>query len=214
MTEAEWLACGDPGPMLQFLGDRASWRKLRLFGCACCRRGWHLLQDEWSRKAVVAAEQYADRLLSAAEVIAFEESDRPDSWQSTEPAAAAAAGLTIAIWAPARWGAAQAAQSIRNCATIRADEEALHQAQLLRDIFGSSPFCRLSVPAPWLEWDDGTVPKIVQAIYDERRFSDLPILADALEDAGCADETILAHCRNGGEHVRGCWVVDLLLGKS
>jgi hypothetical protein len=66
----------------------------------------------------------------------------------------------------------------------------------------------------WLRWNDGTVVKLAQSIYDERRFTDLPILADALEDAGCADADILAHCRGPGPHVRGCWVVDLLLGKS
>ena len=42
----------------------------------------------------------------------------------------------------------------------------------------------------------------------------MPILADALEDAGCTNQDILNHCRGGGEHVRGCWVVDLLLGKE
>ena len=63
-------------------------------------------------------------------------------------------------------------------------------------------------------WNDGTVRKIAQAIYDERAFDRLPILADALEDAGCDNADILNHCRNGGEHVRGCWVVDLLLGKT
>jgi hypothetical protein len=66
----------------------------------------------------------------------------------------------------------------------------------------------------WLAWNDGTVAKLAAAIYDERRFADLPILADALEDAGCADAAVLAHCRGGGEHVRGCWVVDLLTGRQ
>jgi hypothetical protein len=55
---------------------------------------------------------------------------------------------------------------------------------------------------------------MAQAVYDARRFADLPILADALEDAGCGEPSILAHCRSGGEHIRGCWVVDLLLGKA
>ena len=56
--------------------------------------------------------------------------------------------------------------------------------------------------------------QIAQAIYDDRAFDRMPILADALEDAGCMDQTILNHCRQSGEHVRGCWVVDLLLGKE
>jgi hypothetical protein len=53
-----------------------------------------------------------------------------------------------------------------------------------------------------------------QGIYNGRAFDDLPVLADALEDAGCTDRDILEHCRSGGEHVLGCWVVDLLLGKE
>lgn len=66
----------------------------------------------------------------------------------------------------------------------------------------------------WLAWCDKTVPKLARAIYEERAFDRLPILADALEEAGCADADILDHCRQPGEHVRGCWVIDLILGKS
>ena len=66
----------------------------------------------------------------------------------------------------------------------------------------------------WLAWNGGTIHHLAQAIYDERAFDRLPILADALEDAGCTDAAILDHCRQPGEHVRGCWVVDLLLGKT
>jgi hypothetical protein len=65
-----------------------------------------------------------------------------------------------------------------------------------------------------LVWQDGTVPKLAQSIYDERTFDRLPILADALEEAGCDDTDILGHCRGPGPHVHGCWVVDLLLGKE
>jgi hypothetical protein len=84
---------------------------------------------------------------------------------------------------------------------------------LLRCIFGS-PFRLVTIKPTWLRWNDGTVVKIAQSIYDERRFEDLPILADALEDVGCDNADILAHCRQSGEHVRGCWAVDLLLGKE
>ncbi len=66
----------------------------------------------------------------------------------------------------------------------------------------------------WLAWNDATVRNIAKAIYDEQAFDRMPILADALEDAGCDNADILRHCREPGEHVRGCWVVDLLLGKS
>ena len=66
----------------------------------------------------------------------------------------------------------------------------------------------------WLAWNGGTVRKLAEAIYDERAFDRLPVLADALEEAGCADEGVLRHCRGGGPHVRGCWVIDLILGKE
>jgi hypothetical protein len=85
--------------------------------------------------------------------------------------------------------------------------------RLFRDVFGN-PFRPVTPGPSWLSWNDGTMPKMAQAIYDERAFDRLPILADALEDAGCTDAAILDHCRGGGEHVRGCWVVDLLLGKE
>ncbi len=63
----------------------------------------------------------------------------------------------------------------------------------------------------WLAWNDGAVRKMAQAIHDDRRFSDLPLLADALEEAGCCDMEILEHCREQAPHVFNCWVVQLLL---
>jgi hypothetical protein len=85
---------------------------------------------------------------------------------------------------------------------------------LVRDVFGS-PFAPASAVAPaWLTWNDGAVGKLARAIYDGRAFDRLPILADALEEAGCHDERILAHCRGPGPHVRGCWVIDRLLGRE
>ena len=71
-----------------------------------------------------------------------------------------------------------------------------------------------TIPSNLLQWSGGTVVKIASAVYDDRAFDRLPILADALEDAGCDDADILAHCRGPGPHVRGCWVVDLVLGKT
>jgi hypothetical protein len=84
---------------------------------------------------------------------------------------------------------------------------------LLREIVGN-PFRPVSLDPAWLLWNEGTVTKLAEAVYEERRFGDLPILADALEEAGCANADVLAHCRGDEEHVRGCWVVDLLLGKA
>ena len=94
----------------------------------------------------------------------------------------------------------------------RAAERAA-QAVLLRDVFGN-PFRPVAIDAGCLAWNGGTVVRLAQAIYDERAFDRLPILADALEDAGCDSADLLAHCRREGVHTRGCCVVDLLLGKG
>jgi len=91
--------------------------------------------------------------------------------------------------------------------------ERARQCDVLRDLIGN-PFPPAAVDPHWLVWNDRTVPRLARALYDEKDFDNLPILADALEDAGCDDADILRHCREPGEHVRGCWVVDLLLGKS
>jgi hypothetical protein len=91
--------------------------------------------------------------------------------------------------------------------------ETARHAELLRDIVGN-PF-RASEPEPyWLFWNNGVVAEIAQAIYDGQRFEEFPILADALEDAGCQDTNYLSHCRSSTLHARGCWVIDRLLGKE
>jgi hypothetical protein len=97
--------------------------------------------------------------------------------------------------------------------SLATSDEIRYQCSLLRDIFGN-PFRPVAIDPAWLKWNDATIPRQAQAIYDERRFADLPILADALEEAGCTNADILEHCRGPGPHVRGCWVVDAMLGKA
>jgi hypothetical protein len=227
MTEAEWLACTEVGPMLAHLGDDVSPRKLRLFACACCRRIWYLMQDELIRKVVRIAEQHADgragvsrlrRVTVSAEGVA--EGMEGAVWSAAKTrvmAAAAALGTTLS---GNGIHSARCAASAVSCATVvppfsaeaaKTAEEAA-QAGLLRCIFQAFPTVALD-PA-WLTWNDGAVGRLAQSAYDERAFDRLPVLADALEDAGCADTAILGHCRGPGPHARGCWVVDLLLGKS
>jgi hypothetical protein len=104
------------------------------------------------------------------------------------------------------------AEVSRTAAEILGAQEPAIQAALLRDIAGN-PFHRPAVDESWRRRNDGCAAKIARTIYEWGRFADLPILGDALEDAGCPDETILTHCRSGKEHVRGCWVVDAVLGK-
>jgi hypothetical protein len=96
----------------------------------------------------------------------------------------------------------------------RTGGECATQATLLRDVLGN-PFRRPpALPAAILAWNDGTVVKLAQAVYDERACNRLPILADALLDAGCDDEELLSHLRCDRPHVRGCWGVDVILGKT
>jgi hypothetical protein len=224
MTEAEWLSCDDPEKMLEFVQEKGllSERKARLFAVSCCRRIWHLLTDERSRKVVEVAENYADGLASVEELCnAIDDADI--AWDAAErlgPLAhtAAEAAMTVgkdwssvapqmAVWIITRDNAQVTWRPARYA------EERVVQCRLLRDIFGN-PFRPVSLNPSWLAWNDDTVRRIAQAIYDDRAFDRMPILADALEDAGCMDQTILNHCRQSGEHVRGCWVVDLLLGKE
>jgi hypothetical protein len=215
MTEAEWLACTDPQPMLEFLQDKASDRKLRLFAYACCRHLNHLPADDRTKRAVEAAEQLADGLIT--------EGQRDTFLRAAMEAAVRRRGLKLdrrqasdqaAAWAlhdkavMAAFAVFQQAQR----AAMRGSEERLAQCNLIRDLFGK-PFRTVRVDSAWLTWNDATIHKLAAGIYDERAFDRLPILADALEDADCTNAEILTHCRQPGEHVRGCWVVDLLLGR-
>jgi hypothetical protein len=229
MTEAEWLACTDPRPMLKFVTDNVG-RNLCLFACACCRRIRHLLPYEQSLRALELSELYVDggvdqqsllQASDAAELVCQqinrerEGADDADRGRllSLETAAAAVWG---ASW-PDDYSEAQevAGNVIKALApnTSAQEEERRYQATIVRCIFGN-PFRPVTANPSWLAWNEGTVRKIAQSIYEERAFERLLILADALEDAGCDDADILAHCRGDGPHVRGCWVVDLLLGKQ
>jgi hypothetical protein len=202
--------------MLEFLHGRASDRKLRLFAAAGMRvrYGPDLIYPDGLR-AVEAGERYADNLASREELRqaaeAASESARYDvsevfGYQTREcwlqmVAARVADEFAVA----AAWAVVSIPADEPNYAEMTAA-----QATLLRDIFGN-PFRPVSCKP---EWRTSAVVRLAQVIYDERRFNDLPILADALEEAGCDNPEVLAHCRGGGEHARGCWPVDLALGKE
>jgi hypothetical protein len=113
----------------------------------------------------------------------------------------------------ARYRVLRPTEEARQLGELAGQAESAEQVKLVRDLFGN-PFRPIDVDPAWLTWRDGTVRRLAEVIYEDRRFADLPVLADALEEAGCTDAHILDHCRGGGEHVRGCWVVDALLGKG
>jgi hypothetical protein len=226
MTEAEWLACTDPKSMLRVLQDRASDRKLRLFDCACCRRAWHLLTDPRSRTAVEVAERFVDgaanaQLLSDAFEVACDavpESLGPVSRDAYLIIHAAEVAAGLAYPAPYYEGGEQYGVTDFSARVGEGPEQAdlaeeQAEADLVQDIFGN-PFRLSHIDPAWLAWNDGTVVEMAQTIYDDRAFDRLSILADALEEAGCTDDDILTHCRGPGPHALGCWVVDLLLGKT
>jgi hypothetical protein len=74
--------------------------------------------------------------------------------------------------------------------------------------------CLPPLDPAWLTWNDGTVPRLAQTIRDELTFDCLPVLADALEEAGCNGRDVLDHCRCPGDHLRDCWVLDWLLAQD
>jgi hypothetical protein len=210
MTEQEWNTGIRPLTMLEFLRGKASDRKLRLFACACCRRHRSVLRGKKSRQMLEVSEDFADDRISREDMEKMRKRwytfDYPFPLTGTWQMALACATIThLTTWATET--ATHAAQ-----ASNRPERERLVQADVLRDIFGN-PFRPVPVDRSILLWHDGAVVHMAQSIYDGRRFQDLPILADALEEAGCTDPGILGHCRGPGKHVRGCWVVDLVLGK-
>jgi hypothetical protein len=193
MTEAEWLACVDPRPMLEWLNrnERLSLRKIRLLFAACCSR----IQQPLTEMSVQGTVELGERFPEGT----GDPSGSVDDDDGPIAVADDSARLYLSL------AAAEALQSVGGGNAGR--------VTLLRDLFGN-PFRSAAVDLSWLSWQDGTVVKLAQSIYDERAFDRLPILADALEDAGCDNADILDHCRQPGEHVRGCWVIDLLLGKQ
>src|SRR5262245_21806013 len=197
MTEAEWLTAETPGPMLEFLrGDptpeaavtwyKPGWeleaagrginRKFRLFGCACCRRIWSHIPEQCNRDAVVAVEDYLEGRLSASALQeAFTASYRVEQNEH-------GARMEPGYWAVKNLGrgfykmtAAQSAQTIAWRVISMAKAEQVPLAALVRCIFGN-PF-RLVIFNR--AWRSSTATSLAQAIYDERAFDRLPILADA-----------------------------------
>jgi hypothetical protein len=87
------------------------------------------------------------------------------------------------------------------------------QCELLREVFGN-PFRPTQIDPSWLRCSSGAGGAILHMVWEDQRFEELPYLADALTDAGCNEEALLRHLRQPGGHVRGCWAVDLLMGRE
>ena len=219
MTESEWFASADPDAMLKALGRRLSARKKRLIACACCRRILHLIPDARAKEAIEVSERFADgsatrTQLGAAYSMAWEVYEEAMSVEAPEEpyadAVEAACGEKIDAAAVARdarledfYGEPTPQEQAFTAA------ERVAQAQLLRDLVGN-PFRPTPVDKSWRSSD---VLALARGIYDRGLYDRMPILADALEEAGCTDPEVLRHCRGPGPHVRGCWLLDGLLKK-
>lgn len=231
-------------PLPDWWFGRNCGRKLRLFAAACVRQIWHLLTDEQCRRAVEVGEQLADGLVREGAAFRALEAIYPvwDAAEEARAAAWEAYYATggvdqtafhAALTLENAWQASQAATApiARSCfesarwvidrtseCVDEIDLEALksEQTDLLRDIIGPLPFRPVAIYPPHLLWNDCCVEKLAGGIYQDRDFSRerMSILADAMEDAGCTDPAILHHLRGSALHVRGCWVIDALLGKE
>jgi hypothetical protein len=189
MTEEAWLACDVPQTMLKFLHKRTSERKLRLFAAACwncrCR---DMTSFDQVRRVIRQAEQMADG--------EYQVEKGYNGWIL----------LRADIYD-------MALSTVHTVGNIRGKGKVppAEQIALLRDVFGN-PFRAVALNPAWLTSD---VLALARGIYGEKAFDRMPILADALQDAGCDNDDVLTHCRDAAlVHVRGCWVVDLVLGKS
>jgi hypothetical protein len=221
MTEQEWLQSTDPRAMLEFLKSKGSDRKVRLFACGICRRIWDVLPDSETQKALEVAESYADdptrtrELTVARQKINYLYRQVPSPayvavYVTCEPEVDLVRVIREEIFVLTEQRQRTDASHRMTALTKSREEEYPIIAALLRHIVGN-PFRPAYVEPVWLT---STVVSVAQAIYEERAFDRMPILADALEDSGCANQEILSHCRGSGPHIRGCWLVDLLLGKE
>jgi hypothetical protein len=210
--------------------NRLPARIRRLFACACVRRVRHLLRDERSRRAIEVAERFADGEVSREELDATALLARAAAEESPVWAASAAARAAAwiaddealeAVEAVARAAAEEiiGPGRIRDRSTFldavfwaaKVKREADRQERLLWDLMEDVlPPEDLTIAPAWLT---STVVGVARWIYDQRDFTVLPVLTDALEEAGCAEERLLSHFRNGGEHIRGCWALDAVLGR-
>ena len=210
MTEPGWLVATDPTPLVAYVRGRATGRQLATAAIALCRSDRSLVAERrFCRPAIEWSEHVTDGELA------------PDDLGGMDPGAFylmdAAANRCMGVAELAADGdLVRAHDCLAEVVDILIDQDwdntrrLKRMAEVCRDVFGN-PFR----PVPFSpKWRTETAVGLARQMYRSRKFSAMPILADALQDAGCDNVDILDHCRGPGPHVRGCWVVDLLLGKE
>ncbi|OAI45595.1 hypothetical protein AYO44_12695 [Planctomycetaceae bacterium SCGC AG-212-F19] len=211
--EPEWLAARSPEAMLLYLLGKASARKLRLLSCAVCRRIGHLLTDPRSRQVVDVAEQYADNFVGEAELTAALHGataaveDAGNDWAAANPADSVR--LVSRRYDTEPYDPIHLAEAVAKVLGDRAGDfgegERHAQGKLIQEVFGN-PFRPNAAPASWPQ----VVIDLAQALYDDK--GDRHILADAVEEAG--HQELAEHFRAEEWHPKGCWVMDVILGKG
>ncbi|AMV29304.1 hypothetical protein VT84_33220 [Gemmata sp. SH-PL17] len=220
MNEQMWLM--DDGDdfmrLVKFAANKVSERKIRLFTVGSCRLIWTLITKKPYRVAVEVAEAFADgeatkKALTAARIAARTTVAAEKKYAKLQVAAACLDTVNANVVS----GAFGASVDVPSAALYRGTDDWDYDATkltilaLLRDVVGPLPFRKVTVkPA----WRTSTAVALASQMYEARDFSAMPILGDALQDAGCDNDEVLDHCRGPGPHVRGCWVVDLVLGKE
>jgi hypothetical protein len=216
--EKHWLTETRPASLFyatERLPDRRkvrTARRLRLYACGCYRLVWDRIKLESIREAIVKTEEYADGEITHKELTRYRYPQGEPRTGSADDYLRLSIGSLITpkvIPAHIAW-LVRAALTPSRYEQVHKWEECPEQADLVRDVFGN-PFRPVAFdPA----WRTSTAVAIARGMYEPRDFSAMPILADALQDAGCENADILDHCRGPGPHVRGCWVVDLVLGRG
>jgi hypothetical protein len=211
MKRSEWIRSRSSGWMLQrvraYKLDEP--RATRLFVCACGRLIWPQLTDEVGRPSIELSERFADGRADwrdlQAELIRIDRVLYPEAGRLLSRSAAD----FLMVFDFSIRAAERAAKGVRQLANLL-DHVDLEPAQcdLIREIFPDDPR-RPEVFDP--AWLTPTVVELAQAIHDRSAYDEMPILGDALEEAGCPSPVILDHCRGRSKHVRGCWVVNALI---
>jgi hypothetical protein len=221
MNEREWLECDDPIGMLSYLRAAGNDRKTLLFIVACMVRIWDMIAEEgheWVRTAERVAEGEVDRRQLEYHDDEVGESGLEHAYDVGSPVEKGVVYAVMEVFYGVWYSPANIGGTELGDAGVRPrEEEKQAQARLLRDIFGN-PFRPVSCDPAWQTAD---VLALAQAAYENRilpagtlEAERLAVLADALEEAGCDNADILHHLRDPGVHARGCWAVDLILGRS
>jgi hypothetical protein len=220
--ETVWIAARDPTTLCKMLRPldygvhiRFPDRKWQLFALACVRRISGNFRDDRTLGFIDTTERYADGDLTEDELNLQRRKATEPANPDHEPGADSRTEYGFQALVAARLGNAESAIHAADMARAAADDPAIEQFEqvgLVREVFGN-PYRTAPPDQCWLTWRGGTVEILASGIYEDRAFDRMPILGDALEDAGCTNIDILDHCRGPHKHVRGCWVIDLLIGK-